>query len=78
MLLSLVLLPPPGRIHLKNPRWVSPPAPIVFGPLATPSEASAVGGFGGFLLAAAYRYAATCARRRISAPVRGKSDPGHG
>ncbi len=30
---------------------------IVFG-LATPSEAAAVGGFGGFLLAAAYRYTA--------------------
>src|SRR6266850_2588835 len=30
---------------------------IVFG-LATPSEAAAVGGFGGFLLAAAYRYVA--------------------
>ena len=30
---------------------------IVFG-LATPSEAAAVGGFGGFLLAAAYRYIA--------------------
>jgi TRAP-type mannitol/chloroaromatic compound transport system permease large subunit len=30
---------------------------IVFG-LSTPSEAAAVGGFGGFLLAAAYRYAA--------------------
>ena len=30
---------------------------IVFG-LSTPSEAAAIGGFGGFLLAAAYRYAA--------------------
>jgi len=35
---------------------------IVFG-LATPSEAAAVGGFGGFLLAAAYRYTA-----RLRAP----------
>src|SRR5204863_2875001 len=35
---------------------------IVFG-LATPSEAAAVGGFGGFLLAAAYRYVA-----RLRAP----------
>mgnify|MGYP003694396923 CR=1 FL=1 len=36
---------------------------IVFG-LATPSEAAAVGGFGGFLLAAVYRYIAHCAARR--------------
>src|SRR5204863_9962449 len=35
---------------------------IVFG-LATPSEAAAVGGFGGFLLAATYRYTA-----RLRAP----------
>ncbi|HEX9396750.1 MAG TPA: TRAP transporter large permease subunit [Burkholderiales bacterium] len=38
---------------------------IVFG-LATPSEAAAVGGFGGFLLAAAYRY--TARLRAPSAP----------
>jgi TRAP-type mannitol/chloroaromatic compound transport system permease large subunit len=41
---------------------------IVFG-LATPAEAAAVGGFGGFLLAAAYRYAAH---------YRGEMPGGHG
>src|SRR5207248_11261929 len=43
---------------------------IVFG-LATPSEAAAVGGFGGFILAAAYRYIA-----HVRGPAAQRARPG--